>query len=128
MRNFILLSILFIFLDITGSWIPIYWMNPDRASVSITINAVFQAIGFRLFFAFWYWIVAYSVWFLVNWCILLLFPRSILRSVAVSSLVPILVIFMVPEAIPVVIWYVLLSTAFGLMFQKYVDTNHFENS
>ena len=120
MRNIILLSILFIIFDITGSWIPMY-LNADHAPVSLTIDSIFQMIGFRLFFAFWYWIVAYFVWILVNICISLAFPKSIIRSIVVSLIIPILVISTISESIPVIIWYCILSIAFGFMFHKYVD-------
>ncbi|KAA6438363.1 hypothetical protein FEM33_16855 [Dyadobacter flavalbus] len=121
-RNLILLLILFLFIDITGSWIPVYFMNPDHASVPLTISSVFLTIGFRLFFALWYWIAIYSVWMLANIGIFLIFPRSVMRSVAVSSVIPLFVICTVPDAVPVVIWYCLLSIAFGFMFHKYADT------
>lgn len=122
MRNFILLSILFILLDITGSWIPMY-LTQDQESVSLTINSIFQMIGFRLFFAFWYWIMAYFVWILVNICISLTFPKSTIRSIIVGLIIPVLIISTIPESIPVVAWYCILGIAFGFMFHKYVDIN-----
>lgn len=123
MRNLVVLSILFIIIDIAGSWIPVYFMNPDHASVSLTIDSVFLTIGFRLLFALWFWIVAYSVWMLANIGIFLIFPRSVMRSIAVSSVLPLFVICTVPDANLVVLWYCLLSVAFGFMFHKYADTS-----
>jgi hypothetical protein len=120
MRNLILLSILFILLDISGSWIPIY-LNRDHGSVILTFNSIFETIGFRLFFAFWYWIIGYLSWIIINICISFVFPKSITRSIVVSALVPVLMVLTIPESIPVVIWYCILSASFGFMFHKYVD-------
>jgi len=120
MRNLIILSILFIFLDITGSWIPVY-LNSSHEPVSLTINSIFQMIGFRLFFALWYWIMAYSAWILINICIFFAFPKSIIRSTIISLIIPIVVISTVSESIPVVVWYCILSITFGYMFHKYVN-------
>jgi len=122
MRNLILLSVLFILLDITGSWIPIY-LNQDRESAAITINSVFQMIGFRLFIAFWYWMMAYFTWILINICVCLAFSKSIIRSTIISLIIPILVVLTIPEPIPIMAWYCILSISFGFMFHKYVDIN-----
>lgn len=119
MRNLILLLVLFILLDIIGSWIPLYLMNPDHRFSPLTVDLILQTIGFRLFFAFSYWIVGYSAWFLINICIFLILRRSIMRSIIVSAYMPVLILGTLSEFNLVIVWYCLLGVAFGLLFHKY---------
>jgi hypothetical protein len=123
MRKVIFLSILFILTDIIMGWIPIYYMNPARESALITFNSVFEGIAFRLLFAFWYWVVGYLVWILVNVTFTLTFSRSKFRSMAVSIPIPIVVIWNIGYFNPVVVWYCLLSALFGFCFHRFIDDN-----
>jgi len=124
MRNLILLSGLFILLDIVGSWIPIYLANSGSQPGPLTFELIFEGIGFRLFFALWYWIIGYSAWFLINICIFLILPRSIIRSVIISAYMPILIMVTLSEFNLVIVWYCLLGVFFGLLFHKYAIKKH----
>lgn len=123
MRNLIILSLLFIVLDIIGSWVPMYFMNQDRKSISLTIESIYEAINFRLFFAFWYWIAAYLSWIGISICIFLALNKSLIRSLIISLIVPIAVLT-ISDSFPILIWYSTISIFFGLLFHKYVNSNH----
>jgi hypothetical protein len=132
MLKLITLLLLFIVLDIAGASIPIYLMNIDKHVGPLTLRMISEGIYLRLIFGFWYLVIAYSSWFLINIFAFLFFPRSIMRSIAVSLCLPLFIIRTLSEVNLVTVWYCLLIIAYGLLFHQYVgdkkESLHIEDS